>query len=194
MKTERYQFPKSSFLSAEKDMGIIVDHICKNERLQKLLYYTTPDALERPRLTVQQQSELFQKNIKIVPKLYVDGSVLTYVIVNFDNFSQSSNPEFRDNVVEFDIICHFDQWQLQDFQLRPIRIAAELDTMFDKKHLTGIGVLEFMGANQMVLTDEFAGLCLMYKAYHGTDDKKFPLNPEDAKDQIDNFNKVFNER
>ena len=77
MKTERYQFPKSSFLSAEKDMGIIVDHICKNERLQKLLYYTTPDALERPRLTVQQQSELFQKNIKIVPKLYVDGSVLT---------------------------------------------------------------------------------------------------------------------
>ena len=79
--------------------------------------------------------------------MYVDGSVLTYVIVNFDNFSQSSNPEFRDNIVEFDIICHFDQWQLQDFQLRPIRIAAELDTMFDKKHLTGIGVLEFMGAN-----------------------------------------------
>ena len=179
MKTERYQFPKSSFLSAEKDMGIIVDHICKNERLQKLLYYTTPDALERPRLTVQQQSELFQKNIKIVPKLYVDGSVLTYVIVNFDNFSQSSNPEFRDNIVEFDIICHFDQWQMHDFKLRPYRIAAEIDSMFDGKHLTGIGELEFVGCSQVMLTDEYGGLCLMYAAIHGEEDKKPMTSPEE---------------
>jgi len=54
---------------------------------------------------------LFGKNIKIVPKLYVDGSVLNYIIVNFDNFTPNgNNPEFRDNIVEFDIICHFDQW------------------------------------------------------------------------------------
>ena len=52
MKIDNFHMTKSSFLSMEKDMGIIVDHICKNERLQKLLYYTTPDALERPRLTV----------------------------------------------------------------------------------------------------------------------------------------------
>lgn len=194
MKTERYQFPKSSFLSAEKDMGIIVDHICKNERLQKLLYYTTPDALERPRLTVQQQSELFQKNIKIVPKLYVDGSVLTYVIVNFDNFSQSSNPEFRDNIVEFDIICHFDQWQLKDFQLRPYRIAAEIDSVFDKTHLSGIGELEFLGANQIILTDEYAGLCLMYAAIHGEEDKKFMPNPADEEQFLADFNKMFNDK
>ena len=49
------------------------------------------------------------KNIKIVPKLYVDGSVLSYVIINFDNFTPNGrNPEFRDNIIEFDIICHFD--------------------------------------------------------------------------------------
>jgi len=106
---------------------------------------------------------LFGKNIKIVPKLYVDGSVLNYIIINFDNFTPNgNNPEFRDNIVEFDIICHFDQWQLDDFQLRPYRIAAELDSMFDEKHLTGIGTLQFLGANQIILTDEFAGLCLMF--------------------------------
>ncbi|MBR2506920.1 MAG: hypothetical protein IKB70_08515 [Bacilli bacterium] len=55
------------------------------------------------------------KNIKIVPKLYVDGSVLNYIIISFDNFTQSGNPEFRDSIIEFDIICHFDQWHLQDF-------------------------------------------------------------------------------
>jgi hypothetical protein len=51
--------------------------------------------------------------------------------------------------------------------------------MFNDKHLTGIGKLQFLGANQMILTDEFAGLCLMYSAIHGEEDKKDMLNPRD---------------
>jgi hypothetical protein len=34
--------------------------------------------------------------------------------------------------------------------------------MLNDKYLTGIGKLQFLGANQMILTDEYAGLCLMY--------------------------------
>jgi len=44
--------------------------------------------------------------------------------------------------------------------------------MFNDKRLTGIGKLEFLGANQMILTDEYAGLCVMYQAIHGEEDKK----------------------
>lgn len=191
MKIEGYQIPKSSFLAQEKDMGIIVDKIMKNTRLKKLLYYNTKDALDRPALTEDQSLELFGKNIKLVPKLYVDGSVLTYIIISFDNFVQSSNPEFRDNIVEFDIICHFDQWQLQDFALRPYKIAGELDFMLDKKRLTGIGLLEFLGANQIILTDEYAGLCLMYRAWHGEEDKKFMPNPADDPQFIEDFKEMI---
>jgi hypothetical protein len=36
---------------------------------------------------------------------------------------------------------------MKDFELRPYKIAAELDSMFDRKHLTGIGELQFVGAN-----------------------------------------------
>lgn len=190
MKIEGYQIPKSSFLAQEKDMGIIVDKIMKNTRLKKLLYYNTKDALDRPALTEDQSLELFGKNIKLVPKLYVDGSVLTYIIISFDNFIQSSNPEFRDNIIEFDIICHFDQWQLQDFALRPYKIAGELDSMLDKKRLTGIGLLEFLGANQIILTDEYAGLCLMYRAWHGEEDKKFMPNPADDPQFIEDFKEM----
>ena len=190
MKIEGYQIPKSSFLAQEKDMNIIVDKIMKNTRLKKLLYYNTKDALDRPALTEDQSLELFGKNIKLVPKLYVDGSVLTYIIISFDNFVQSSNPEFRDNIVEFDIICHFDQWNLKDFSLRPYKIAGELDSMLDKKRLTGIGLLEFLGANQIILTDEYAGLCLMYKAWHGEEDKKFMPNPADDPQFIEDFKEM----
>lgn len=191
MKVEGYAIPKSSFLSVDKDMGIIAKQLLGNPRLKRLLYYTTKDALYQPNLTDEQSIELFGKNIKNVPKLYVDGSVLNYIIINFDNFIPNrTNPEFRDNIIEFDIICHYDQWTLQDFQLRPYRIAAEIDSMFDGKHLTGIGKTEFIGANQIILTDEFAGLCLMFRAVHGEEDKKFFPNPEDDAAFVEEFKEI----
>ena len=194
MKIESYTYPKSSFLSMEKDMEIIINTLMKNERLKKLLHYTTKDCLDKTKLTEDESLELIGKNIKMVPKLYVDGSVLNYIIVNFDNFTKNmANPEFRDNIIEIDIICHFDQWQLKDFQLRPYRIAAEIDSLLDKQHLTGIGKLEFLGANQMVLTDEYAGLCLMYSAIHGEEDKKFMPNPNDEEAFLEHFNEMMNQ-
>lgn len=192
MKIDGYKPPKSSFLSVEKDLEIIIDKISKNKRIQRLLYYTTPDALNKPSLTEEQAMELFGKNIKIVPKLYVDKSVLNYVIINFDNFVMSGdNPEFRDNIIEFDIICHFDQWHLLDYELRPYRIAAEIDSMFDNQHLTGIGELHFMGANQIILNDEFAGLTLMYQATHGGEDKKGAPNPANEENLKKNYIDLF---
>lgn len=176
---KKFPLPKSSFLSTEKDLDLIISGMLKNERLKRLLFYTSKDALNRKNLTEDESLSLINKNIKIVPKLTVDGSVLNYIIISFDNFTPSENPEFRDNIIEFDIICHFDQWLLQDFALRPYKIAGEIDSMFDKKHLTGIGKLEFLGGNQIILNNEFAGLCLMYQAIHGEEDKKFMPNPAD---------------
>lgn len=194
MKIQSYTYPKSSFLSAEKDMNIIVDRIMKNDRLKKMLYYTSRNCLDKPKLTEDETIEMFGKQIKIVPKLYVDGSVLNYIIISFDNFSlNATNPEFRDNIIEFDIICHFDQWHMKDFELRPYKIAAELDSMFSGQRLTGIGKLEFLGAKQIILTDEYAGLCVMYQAIHGEEDKKKMPNPADEEAFRANFDAMFNE-
>ena len=193
MKIETYKYPKSSFLSMEKDMSIIVDMIMKNENLKKLLYYTTKDCYNKPNLSEEQTLELFEKNIKMVPKLYIDNEIFNYLLINFDNFiPNETNPEFRNNMVHFDIVCHFDQWQLKDFELRPYKIAAEIDSMFNDKHLTGIGILQFVGAVQVKYTDEFAGFCLMYEAIHGEEDKKFMPNPANEDRFQDNFNNIYN--
>lgn len=194
MKKETYTYPHSSFLSIEKDMNIIINKMFENDRLKKLLYYNTKDCLNKPKLTEEQTLSLINKQIKMVPKLYVDKSVLNYIIINFDNFTPSANPEFRDNIVEFDIICHFDQWQMNDFKLRPYRIAAEIDMLFNNQKMTGIGELQFLGANQVILTDEFAGLCLMYQAVHGEEDKKYMPNPNEEKDFIADFDQIFNQK
>lgn len=193
MKIVNYEFPHSSFLSVEKDMEIITNNFFKNDRLKKLLFYTTKDALDKPNINEKETYELFGKNIKIVPKLQIDGEVLNYIIISFDNFTPNAeNPEFRDNIVSFDVICHFDQWQLKGFQLRPYKIAAEIDSMFNNKHLTGIGTLQFLGANQLILNDEFAGFSLMYQAIHGGEDKKKIPNPIEQERFEKEFNDMWN--
>ena len=196
MKIQSYIYPKSSFLSVEKDLDVLTGLMMKNDRLKRLLYYTVPDALDKnlSNLTQEQSIELFKKNIKIVPKLYIDGSVLNYIIISFDNFTpNATNPEFRDNIVSFDIICHFDQWQLEDNELRPYRIAAELDTVLDNQRLTGIGKIEFLVASQIILNDEFGGLSLMYSVIHGEEDKVSALNPKKDEEYKADFDKMWNE-
>lgn len=212
MKVVSYSYPHSSFLSVEKDMDIIVSHFMKNERLKRLLWYQAPDALvrgtdykdsgrqHRPgegwrEVNDREAVALFGNQIKIVPKLKVEQPEFTYVIISFDNFTPNmTNPAFRDNIVSFDIVCHFDSWNLSNFQLRPYKIAAEIDSMFNGKKLSGIGTLNFLGANQIVLSDEFAGLTLMYSAIHGNEgeDSTNPLNPADVDPIIDSYNQVFN--
>ena len=62
--------------------------------------------------------------------------------------------------------------------------------MFNGKHLTGIGELEFIGANQIVLNNEFSGLCLLYRAVHGEEDKKNMPNPADEERFLEDWNKM----
>lgn len=188
MKINSSQIPVSSFLSVEKDAALIMDRIFENRNLQKLLYYNTPDALDRPRLTEEQMESLIVNNIKFVPKIKVDKLVETYLLINFDAFQTTSNPEFRDNIIEFDIICHIDQWMLRDFKLRPFRIAAELDSMLNKKHLTNMGRMEFLSLDsKLIENDEFAGMCLRYRVVHGGEDKFYMPNPNDEKAFLENF-------
>lgn len=197
MKIENYLFPNSSFLAIEKDLDILVNLFLKNERLNKLLYYSTKDALKQPPVPLETAISRLGTQIKIVPKLKVDYKEWCYIIISFDNFTPNmSNPAFRDNIICFDIVCHFDQWQLTDFKLRPYLIAAEIDTMLNNKRLTGIGLTSFLGANQIVLSDEFAGLTLMYQVIHGVEgeDSKYPLNPNEQLDLQENFDKIFNQQ
>ena len=196
MKKATDQFPKSSFISIEKDMGTIIDMMLKNNRLKKLLYYNLENCLFQENLTEDQSLELIEDGyIRMVPKLYVDKDVLNYIIISFDNFTPNmTNPEFRDNIISFDIICHFNQWQMPNFQLRPYKIAAEIDTLFNNRHLSGIGELQFLGANQILINDEFGGISLMYSAVHGEDDKINSPNELDQEDMDSNFDEIFNNK
>ena len=66
--------------------------------------------------------------------------------------------------------------------------------MFNGKHLTGIGNLELMGANQLILNDDAGGFTLMYQVIHGEEDKKDLPNPIENDRFIAEFDKLWNNK
>lgn len=161
----------SSFLILEKDFEKICNQMLQNPRLLKLLYYSSSDCLTKPNLTASQKLELIHKHIRLVPKLDIAQDCPIFVVITFDNFvPNAKNPEFRDCTISFDILCHPDHWNLGNFQLRPYKIAGEIDGMFNKKKMTGIGELQFLGANNLVLNEQLMGLTLIYQSIQSTED------------------------
>ncbi len=194
MRIENFQRPHSSFLSVDKDTDLIITKMLKNDRLKRLLFYPTKDCITNatgkcPNLTEEESIALIDTRIRRVPRLALNDDIPMYVIITFDNFvSNGTNPHFRDNIIEFDIVCDFDQWRIADGQLRPYRIAGEIDSMFNNTHLSGIGTLEFLGAKQMSVNDSCAGISLFYMAIHGDEDVKDMLSAQ-AEEQ---FQREFN--
>ena len=178
MKHNSYEYPKSSLLGMPKDAAIIIDRILSNPNLLRLLVYETRDWQSQPLPNGEQIKELFTSHqISSVPKIKIDSKEKTYIRLTYGTvIRNASNPEYRDNTFGIDIICHYDNWDLGDFELRPYRVAGEIDAMLDKTHLTRIGELEFVSATPYVYNEEFAGVSLTYLAVRGHEDQKNPVN------------------
>ena len=176
----------SSFLSCEKDAEAIIKKLFVDSRpysdeLKRLLLINTKDCLldkTNPAYIQKIKNTSvadLRKNqyIKTSPKLAMgeNEQVKSYILITFDNFTPNSgNDYFRDCVIEIDIICHTDYWDLEGFAVRPLKIAGYIDGILNNAKLSGIGTLNFLACNEIVLDQNLSGYCLMYSATHGNDD------------------------
>ena len=176
---------KSSFLSCEKDIEAIVQKLFVDSRphsdtLKRLMVINTKDCLDDKTNPVylekiKNTTPATLRNdgyIRLEPKVVMSENeeVKSYLIISFDNFTPSGNPEFRDCVLMIDIICHTDLWDIGNYRMRPLKIAGYIDGLLNKSKLSGIGTLNFLGCSELVLGDVLSGYCLMYSATHGSDD------------------------
>lgn len=178
MKINTYEYPKSSLLAMPKDALLIIDRITSNQDILKLLYYNKRDWKNCPTVTREMINEMFAtKQISCVPRIKIDRHDKTYLRLSYGSvIPNSTNPEFRDNTFGIDIVCHYDDWDLGDFELRPYRIAGEIDSLLNKSRLTGIGVLDFVSATPYIYDEEFAGVSLTYLATRGHEDEVRPVS------------------
>lgn len=185
--TDSYKPAQSSFLAVKKDYEILTKLILDNDRVAKLLFYPSADALSRPKVSQEDRVAMLGRQIDVVPKLKVDNECFNYILILQDNFVPSGNLEFRNNLIYFFIVCHYTTWHLKDFDLRPYEIAGEIDALINRKHLSGIGELEFVGGDCFVLNDEFSGVSLVYRTVRGGDDKNPNVKPKDSIGHIEDF-------
>ena len=180
---------QSSFLSCEKDAETILRKLLIESRpysddLKRLLVINTKDCFDKNNPLYQKKIEEMSLSklmeggyIQLVPKILMPEHEETksYIILTFDSFVPSGNPQFRDCIVSFDILCHTDQWDIGDYQLRPFKIAGYIDAILNNAKLSGIGTLNFMGCKQLLLNQELGGYSLNYIATHGSDDSIPPV-------------------
>lgn len=177
---------KSSFLSCEKDTEAIVKKLFVESRpysdmLKRLLLINTKDCLYDmtnqtyiDKINHTSVQDLREKGyIRFEPKIPLgeNEEVKSYIRISYDHFTPDRhNDQFRDCMIEIDIICHPEYWDLGNYRLRPIKIAGYIDGILNNNKLSGIGTLNFLGMDEIILDENLAGYCLMYSATHGSDD------------------------
>ena len=181
---------KSSFLSFEKDLetilrALFVESYPHSEQLKRLLVINNKDCLDNT------ESEVYKKvlekttlhtlvnegYVRLSPKIRMPEheEVKSYLLISTDNFEPNDNNDYyRDCVLTFDIICHIDEWDLGDYRLRPLKIAGYIDGLLNNAKLSGIGTLNFISCNELILNEDLAGYTLTYRAIHGNDDRLEP--------------------
>lgn len=189
---------RSSFLGVSQDAKSILQTLFVtskpySDRLKRLLLVNQPDCLDESNQLYKEYIDskslgdlINQGYIRLKPKMErgQHEEIKTYIIVSFDNFSSSANPEFRDFTLNFDIICYNDNWCLNDFKIRPIQVCGYCDgilgSVSDKNkisrsqhiRLSGIGEYNFLGCNQAILNEDLGMYTLSYRAVHFTEDNQ----------------------
>lgn len=186
MKRDLMRFElKSSFLQCEKDTETILRKLFIESRpysdeLKRLLVINTKDCLDN--LDDPQYKDILKDMsiaklreegyIKLEPKLRFPEheEVKSYILISYDNFTQTNNTEFRDCTISFDVLCHTDYWDIGNYRLRPLKICGYIDGILNNTRLSGIGTLNYLGCNELILDETLSGYTLMYRAVHGSDD------------------------
>ena len=177
---------KSTFLSCETDQEkiwkrLFVESRPYSDKLKRLLVINTPDCLDESKLQYQEVLEHItldflhdRKYLRTVPKLAFGEheEVKAYILLEFDDFVPTENPYYRDCVISFSIICHLDNWELENYKLRPYQIAGYIDGLLNETKLSGIGTLQFLGASELVMNEYLGGILLRYIATHGNEDRE----------------------
>ena len=171
----------SSFLSCEKDTELILKKLFVESKpysdvLKKLLVIENKDALDVSYdvsdYTLKALIDQQYINMDPLVKLPDNEKIKAFVGLHFDNFTpNATNPEFRDCMIHFDVVCHHDFWDLGNYRQRPFKILGYIDGILNKSKLSGIGELHFAGATKALLDENWSAFALSYLAIHGSDDQ-----------------------
>lgn len=124
-----------------ENLQYIIKRLFANQDLLKLLYYTDKDPLNHEDLTQEQiQNEIFEKLVKIVPRVGPKETAHSIVAVRVARGQGLvQNNEFRNVTIGVEIFVPLTQWIIKDSNLRPFAIMGEIQKSLNGKKIEGLG-------------------------------------------------------
>lgn len=197
----RVQPLRSSFLSCEKDTetilkALFVESKPYSDQLKRLLLINKPDCLDTTNPEYQKLIDSYSLGrllkegyIRLDPKIQrtTFENVKSYIYIYFDDFAPSKNPEFRDATIYIMVVCYLDEWVLDDYAVRPLKICGYIDgilnSVTDKNRqtwnskgnnikLSGFGKYEFLACVQGINNEDLSLYSIAYRGTHFTEDNE----------------------
>lgn len=136
----------------------IINRLLANDNLVNLLYYTNKDPLNSLPLTEQQKKEeVFEKLIKITPKVGTFEDAKSAIVVRVVNGNKlGSNTEFRNIKISIEVFVPLSQWIIKSSNLRPFAILGEIEESLEGKTVNGLGKIEGGDFELSFLTEEIS--------------------------------------
>ena len=144
------------------DLGVnaqlIVKRLLANQNLLKLLYYTDKDPLSHEDLTKEQiQNEVFEKLIKIVPRVGPKETAHSVVAIRIARGrGLITNKEFKNVNISIEIFVPMTQWIIKNTNLRPFAIMGEIQESLNGKKIEGLGKMVGGDFDLNFLTEEIS--------------------------------------
>lgn len=184
---------KSSFFSYEKNLEMIikklfVDNPAYSENLKRLLVINKSDCLMHGNAAYDDLVKKYSVGrlkkegyIRTIPRLDLKEheDIKSFIIINMDDFTPTSNEEYRDCTITFFIFSLYECSEMDNYEYRPIKIAGYIDGIMNDAKIAGIGRLKFLGAQHVPLNEYWGGVALMYLSTHGEEEDKNSNLPQE---------------
>lgn len=152
-----------------KDIGEnlqkIVSRLMTNDILVKLLYYTEKDPYSKEPLTMEQKkAEVYEKLIKIVPRVGPKDTAKSLVVVQVTKgITNEGNDEFKDLALQVEVFVPLTQWIIKDSNLRPFAILGEVQNSLNGKTINGLGKMVGGDFELSFISEEIACYVQQYR-------------------------------
>lgn len=135
----------------------IMKRLMANQNLMKYLYFTDKDPLAHEDLTKEDiQKEIYQKYLRIIPKVGPKETSNSVVIVRVFNGTPNQNKETKDFQLKIEVFVPYDQWVIKDVNFRPFCIMGEIQKSLSGCRVDGFGQLQDFGIQEIFLTEEIS--------------------------------------
>ena len=143
----------------------IANRLMQDQEICRLLKYQVRDPFDEKKYENVDGVLLLNKQIMITPKIWDESTEKTsYIVALFDSFvTNIVNPDYKLDVISFDVACPYDEWVLNGQSLRPYLIMERIDQIFNGAQMAGIGTLQFVRADRSVFTPQIGGYTMKYQ-------------------------------